>query len=343
MNYIDLHCDTLMQAFIKRKTDIFRFEEAMTDVVRLKKAGAEAQLFAIFMPDDNCEFYFGREIPEDEAYIRELGSVLMNTLQGHPGDIAFAGSAEELQKNREEGRLSAILTLEDGRAALGDMGKLEQFFDMGIRLISLTWNHANCFGFPNSADRTVMERGLTAFGKEAVVRMEELGMIVDVSHLSDGGFRDVADLLKGPFMASHSNCRELAPHPRNLTDGMLRTLGEHGGVAGLNLCPRFLSRDPSCEHSRVNDMAEHIKHMVKTGGLECAAIGTDFDGMDGQFEIGNPTEMELLFDRLAREGFTQGEIEKIAYKNARRFLQDTLPARRQEIKEGAWDADGKRK
>lgn len=135
----------------------------------------------------------------------------------------------------------------------------------------------------------------------------------------------MAELLKGPFLASHSNCRELAPHPRNLTDEMLRTIGEHGGVAGLNLYSRFLNKDAACEYSRVDDMAAHIRHMVKAGGIECAAIGTDFDGMEGRLEIGNPCQMELLFDRLAREGFTHGEIEKIAYKNARRFLQDVLP------------------
>lgn len=334
MKYIDLHCDTLMQAFIKEKTDIFRFDEAMVDVSRLKRAGAEAQFFAIFMPDGGCEVHFGKEIPGDQEYIRQLYGIFRNTLEGHPDDIAFAGSQEELRENREAGRISALLTLEDGRAAAGEIRKLEQFYDMGIRLISLTWNNANCFGFPNSTDPAVMEQGLTPFGKEAVRRMEELGMIVDVSHLSDGGFRDVAELLKGPFLASHSNCRELAPHPRNLTDEMLRTIGEHGGVAGLNLYSRFLNKDAACECSRVDDMAAHIRHMVKVGGIECAAIGTDFDGMEGRLEIGNPCQMELLFDRLAREGFVQEEIEKIAYKNARRFLQDVLPECRTGVRSG---------
>ena len=144
----------------------------------------------------------------------------------------------------------------------------------------------------------------------------------------------MAELLKGPFLASHSNCRELAPHPRNLTDEMLRTIGEHGGVAGLNLYSRFLNKDAACEYSRVDDMAAHIRHMVKVGGIECAAIGTDFDGMEGRLEIGNPCQMELLFDRLAREGFVQEEIEKIAYKNARRFLQDVLPECRTGVRSG---------
>ena len=136
-----------------------------------------------------------------------------------------------------------------------------------------------------------MAAGLTDFGKEAVERMEQLGMLVDVSHLSDGGFWDVSRLCKGPFVASHSNCRALNPHPRSLTDEMLRTLAEHGGVAGLNFAPEFLNGDITCQDSRVEDMVTQLRHRINVGGEDCAALGSDLDGIGGRLEIDSSAAM----------------------------------------------------
>ena len=167
-----------------------------------------------------------------------------------------------------------------------------------------------------------MEKGLKPFGKEAVEYMNDLGIVIDVSHLSDGGFWDVVQVSKKPFVASHSNCRALSPHVRNLTDEMLRALAEKGGVTGLNFCANFLKQDIQSEESRVEDMVSHIVHMVNVGGLECAAIGTDLDGIGSELEIGDPTQMELLFHGLEQAGFSQDAIECIAWKNAVRVLCD---------------------
>lgn len=326
MNYIDLHCDTLSEAFLKGKKDIFCFPEAMADVQRLQSAGAAAQFFAIFMIPQSDEIRNRVRIPDDDAYIDALCEILQRTVQEHSDVIAPAGNAADLERNYRMGKISAFLTLEDGRAVNGSMEKLEYFYEKGIRLISLTWNFENCFGAPNSVDRTVMEQGLTPFGKEAVCRMEELGMIVDVSHLSDGGFWDVANVLRGPFVASHSNCRALSPHPRNLTDEMLRALGERGGVAGLNFCPAFLHQDITCRKSTTERMIAHVKHMANKGGIGCVAVGTDFDGIQGDLEVGTPEKMELLFSGLSEAGFTTGEIEKIAFGNAERAIREIMGA-----------------
>ena len=329
MNYIDLHCDTLSEAFLKGKNDIFCFPEAMADVQRLQKAGVAAQFFAIYMlPQlesiENTADDKSFEIPDDDNYIEALCGIMERTQVGHPEVIALTKSAAEFEKNNKVGKISAFLTMEDGRAVDGKMEKLEQFYEKGIRLISLTWNYENCFGAPNSFDSSVMEQGLTPFGKEAVCRMEELGMIVDVSHLSDGGFWDVAGILHGPFLASHSNCRALSPHPRNLTDEMLHILGERGGIAGMNFCPAFLHQDITRKDSTIESMITQVKHMVNKGGIECAAIGTDFDGIQGSLEIGTPEKMELLFAKLSAAGFTTGEIEKIAFENVERVIREIL-------------------
>ncbi len=329
MNYIDLHCDTLSEAFLKGKKDIFCFPEAMADVQRLQKAGAAAQFFAIYMLPQ-CESvkdtadHDTLEIPDDDSYIEALCGILEQTQAEHHEAIALTKSAFEFEENCRAGKISAFLTLEDGRAVDGSMEKLEHFYEKGIRLISLTWNFENCFGAPNSMDRAIMEQGLTPFGKEAVSRMEELGMMVDVSHLSDGGFWDVAGILRGPFVASHSNCRALSPHPRNLTDEMLHILGERGGVAGLNFCPAFLHQDITRKDSTIESMIAQVKHMVNKGGIECAAIGTDFDGIQGSLEIGTPEKLGLLFSKLSASGFTTGEIEKIAFENAKRVIREIL-------------------
>lgn len=170
-----------------------------------------------------------------------------------------------------------------------------------------------------------MELGLKPFGKEAVVYMQqELGMLVDVSHLSDGGFYDVAALCQKPFIASHSNARALSPHPRNLSDKMLGILGEKGGVAGLNFYGCFLNEDIRCDRSRAKRIAQHARYMADKGGVECVGLGSDFDGIDGNMELTGCEKMPLLWDALKEEGFHESEIEKIAHQNVLRVIGEAM-------------------
>ena len=311
--YIDFHCDTLMRAWELQAAEISKLPDAMLDVERLKKSGCMAQFFAIFMmpqpvtPD-----------ADDDGYIEKLLDIFAASCHGA---LAPAKNLQEYRKNRTDGKISGFLTLEDGRAVNGSMEKLERFYQMGIRLITLTWNYVNCFGSPNSFDPAIMAQGLTPFGKDGVRRMQELGMLVDVSHLSDGGFWDVVDLTTEPFIASHSNCRALNPHPRSMTDEMIRTLADRGGIMGINFSPLFLRQDIHDPGSRIADMVRHLRHMVQVGGMECAAIGSDLDGIEGDLEIGSAGKMPLLFQAMEQAGFHEREIELIAWKNAERVLE----------------------
>lgn len=323
MKFIDLHCDTLMWTYIDRREDMCRMPY-MLDVERMKAAGQLAQVFAIFLPPPGEEARFNRESIDDDDYIESCMKAFHATLERCGEAIAFAGSAADLAANGAAGKVSAILSFEDGRAVQGSMEKLAEFHRQGIRLITLTWNHANCFGAPNSPDPKAMALGLTDFGKEAIPYMNELGIIVDVSHLSDGGFYDVAARAKKPFIASHSNCRALSPHPRNLSDEMLRILADQGGVSGLNFCPAFLHQDTSRQDSTLAAICAHIHHMIDVAGVDAVALGSDFDGIEGQLEIASPGDMEKIFQQLDRDGLSTGEIEKIAYGNALRVLGDTL-------------------
>lgn len=314
MRFIDLHCDTLWLSFKQHLEDIYDLPDTMLDVKRAKQSGELAQIFAIFMPPPERN-----EASNDSEYLEHCFRVFNTTIARHPDAIVMASSGK-----LEAGKLNAFLSFEDGRPIDGKLENLEQYYQKGIRLITLTWNGENCFGFPQSTNPENMARGLKPFGKDALCRMNELGIIVDVSHLSDGGFSDVAALSTKPFVASHSNCRALSPHRRNLTDDMIRVLAEAGGVAGLNFCPAFLNQNIECEDSTAALISAHAQHFIKVGGVECVAMGSDFDGISGKLEIGRVETVPCLFEQFHHDGLNDDVIEKIAWKNAQRVFNDVL-------------------
>lgn len=328
MEYIDMHCDTLAEALARRQETAERLDGTMVDVERLKKGGASAQFFAMFLPQREQPDWFGlKEMPEHSELMEMMYRIYQNTLNACSDILSPAYNGKDFETNRKNGKISAFLTIENGFLADGKLENIRRFYDMGVRLVTLTWNDPNCFGYCHSTEPGEMARGLTSFGKEAVSYMQELGILVDVSHLSDGGFWDVAELAQRsgtPFVASHSNCRALAPATRNLTDEMIRALADCGGVAGLNFEPTFLNADENDRRSRVERMCEHVCHLIDKGGTECAGIGTDFDGIGGEFEIVDCTQMSLLFDALHRKGLSWDVIEKLAYQNVARVIRDGM-------------------
>ncbi len=326
MKFIDTHCDTLMGAYFDPEGfDLMHNPKTMVDFARMKEGNAMAQFFAMFMPPPGSEKWMKLDHPiDDEDYLAKLSYALKRNIEQYSDVIGFATNAETLLANEKAGKMSAFLTIEDGRSVNGSMENLERYYDMGVRLISLTWNFKNCFGSPNSKDPVIMAEGLTDFGKDAVVRMQELGMLVDVSHLSDGGFMDVVKLCKKPFIASHSNCRALSPHQRNLTDEMIKLLADKGGVSGINFGPGFLNKDIDCKDSTAALMVEHIKHFINVGGSDCVGLGSDLDGIGGNLEVGSSDKVPMIFHLLHKEGISDDVIEKIAWKNHFRVIQEAM-------------------
>ena len=322
MNYIDFHCDTLLMLVDEEEgQSLYSNEVASVDFKRLKKSEAMAQFFAMFLMDEETiNEYFG----SDDEYINKLSKMLKDEIAENNDIMSMAYNAEDLLKNHESGKVSAFLTIEDGRSVDGKLEKLDKYYDLGVRLITLTWNYENCFGYPNSKDPEIMNKGLKNFGKEAIEYMNNIGMIIDVSHLSDGGFYDVAKISKKPFVASHSNARELSPHPRNMTDDMIKILAENGGIMGLNFAPQFLNEDITLRDSKIELMVKHLNHIKNIGGEDVIALGSDFDGISGNLEIDSSDKMYLLFDALKDSGWSERLIEKLAYKNALRVIKDTL-------------------
>ncbi len=332
--YADMHCDTLLYGVGKGLNDIYEMPEAMLDIKRLKQADVLCQFLAVFFPprpdmltpeQRAKRLQSGRpEMPPDEELFAKAVKLMQDSLAAHKDIIRQAYNYDDVMKNKEQGLISGVLTIEDGRIVNGSFDRLEQLAKTGVRAIALTWNFENCFGAPNSRDPKIMSKGLTAFGKEAIEAMNELGILVDVSHLSDGGFYDVAKISKKPFVATHSDCRALAAHPRNLTDEMIRILAEKGGVSGINFAPAFLDDTPGNEESRINDMVRHVKHFIEIGGEDCIGIGTDFDGIGGHLEVGEPMQLSLLFDALEKAGITPRQIDKIASGNVLRVMKEVM-------------------
>lgn len=324
-SYIDMHCDTLLREFFDREGSLYD-GEGMQSLSKMTEAGQLCQFYAIFFPPKGAEKYMKNvsTFPEDKMFFDMLRDRLYAQVEKHETQVAMAHNYQEIRMNQKKGLSSVMLTVEDGRMVEGKMESIQYLYEKGVRAIALTWNAANCWGYPNSMEPQIMKKGLTDFGKEAVLEMNRIGMLVDVSHLSDGGFYDVASVSRKPFIASHSNCRELNPHPRNLTDDMIRILAEHGGVAGLNFGPQFVGKEVTSKTSRIKDLARHILHFVQTGGEDCIGLGTDFDGITGDLEISQPSQMWLLFEELKKKGLTERQLDKIAGENVLRVIRETL-------------------
>ena len=289
--------------------------------------------------DEDVTAHIGqsRPLPPDTELIDpwenvcEQVRVFREVVSACPDRISQVTNGEQIRANAAAGRVSALMTVEEGGVCKGSVKHLEELYDQGVRMMTLTWNIENELASPNhfTAEHYFDymqgdEGGLKPLGFEFVQRMQELGMLVDVSHLSDAGFWNVAGAVKGPFVASHSNARALCGCSRNLTDDMIRTLAEHGGVVGLNFGPEFLHPQKVGPRQTVERIAAHARHIINVGGIGCVGLGSDFDGIDGHMEIGRADQMPMLAEGLERLGFTLDEVEHIFYKNVLRVYDDVL-------------------
>lgn len=306
MHIADLHCDTISKLYRERqegRTAELCENQFQVDVEKLRRGGCLFQNFALFVDKGK----------EKNPYLCAKGQLALfrEQMQENQAFIRQAGSVSEIMQNQKEGLMSAVLTLEEGEICEGSLDKLEEFYRAGARMMTFTWNYDNSLGG---------QGGLTELGIAFLAKMEELGMIADVSHLPDAGFWDVCRYAKKPFVASHSNARSLCAHKRNLTDGMIREIANCGGVIGINFYGLFLE-DDAPHKSSVARIADHILHMIQTGGMDCVALGSDFDGFCGETEVADYSRMELLDQELKKRGLPQSAREAVFYQNALRVYQ----------------------
>jgi len=308
MKLIDFHCDTALKLY--EDASNLKQNDYSIDIQKLKKANSLAQFFAMFIELNITKDPLQKCLSMIDKFHCELNK--------NKDSILLATSYEDLVYNKSKEKISAFLTVEEGAVLKGQMSNLRILNKLGVKLITLTWNFPNEIGYPNCIPE-YMNKGLTPFGIELVEEMNRLNMIVDVSHLSDGGFYDVAKYSKTPFVASHSNARSITNNPRNLTDEMIKLLSEKGGIIGINFYGEFLGGG---QNSRIDDMIFHIKHIKNIGGIDVIAVGSDFDGIDSTLEIENIGEIHKLITALKKHKFTESDIEKIFYKNALRLLKE---------------------
>ncbi|MGL5313996.1 MAG: dipeptidase [Peptostreptococcaceae bacterium] len=312
MKLIDLHCDTIDK--LMDYPDECLYENNFSiDINKLKKAESLVQVFALYFDLDRY-----REDPFSR--FENMANRFFKEIEMNKELISLARSYDDITANQKQNKVSAILSIEEGGAINGKIDNLHKIYERGVRLITLNWNYENEIGYPHNS-KNHKNKGLKLFGIDVVKTMNELGMIIDVSHLNDGGFYDVAKVSQKPFIASHSNARSITNHSRNLSDDMIKVLANKGGVMGINFCNAFLG-DSSV--SSIDEIANHIKYIVKIGGIDVVAMGTDFDGILNRVEIENISEMHKLEYKLLKLGFKEEEIEKIMYKNALRVLKDVL-------------------
>ena len=308
---IDLHCDTVLFCFTDNTT--LQDFNGHINLGKLKSGNSLAQCFALFIPtNDAADIHLHRRDNPWTLY-QMLLKCYQDNLQTYSDVIRPALSASDVLENKQQGYLSSILTVEDCVEIEGILERFDTVYADGVRMMSLTWNYENCIGFPNSADPELhLKKGLKPFGFDALEKMNELGIIIDVSHLSEAGFYDVAAHSRKPFIASHSCCRALQDHPRNLTDDQLRVLADHGGVVGINFYNNFLTN--SGAPSSVDDIVRHMLHIQQKAGVDSLAFGSDFDGIDCELEFRDYTGMPEILAGLEKH-FSDDEIEKICHGN----------------------------
>ncbi len=329
MRVVDMHCDTVYEIFERRAEGekvCLRSSGLHLDLEKMKKGDYGLQNFAVYVNLKKTEDPFCRAMEMIDTFYEEM--------RANEDIIGVVRSWKEICRNWEEGRMSAMLTMEEGGVCRGDVRLLRDFYRLGVRMMTLTWNFPNQLGYPNRIVNEGPEKGcwpdtehgLTEKGLEFLDEMERLGMIIDISHLNDAGIRDVFAHTRKPFVASHSNARALAGHPRNLTDDMIRGLGERGGVAGINYCPAFLHdwKDEEQARSLISHMVDHMRHMKQTGGVGCVGLGSDFDGIRGELELGDGSGLPLLEAEMRRQGFTSSEIEAVFHGNVLRVYREIL-------------------
>jgi len=316
MRAIDLHCDTIEKLWETKSRDTLLTAPYSVNYDKLKKGGVLAQCFALFSPLN--EYQVDNLTPWET--VNSIHDRFLAEMKVTKGKLEQAYCVEDILANDKKGIISALLTIEDSGVVEGDIKKLEQYSSWGVKIASLTWNWENELAYPQSEDKNIMSKGLKKFGFEAIEYMNSANIVVDVSHLSDGGFYDVIGQ-KCKVVATHSNCRTLTNEGRNLTDEMIKAISNKGGVIGLNFCPAFLTEDKSKE-SRVADMVKHIRHLYNKGGENVLALGSDFDGITGKLELDGSDKFPLLEEALLKDGFKPTVVEKMWNKNILNLLSN---------------------
>ena len=310
MSVVDAHCDTLTVLAQQKRTLGERSARGHLDLPRLRQGGIDVQFFAIFVGPENSM--------QPVSYTNEIIALFQEAMSANSSLVCHVKNSKDIENAISANKICAVLTIEGGEAIHGSIEQLEAYYREGVRALTLTWNGRN-----ELADGVGMGSeagGLTILGRQVVQRMAELGIIIDVSHISQPSFWDVISEVKVPLAASHSNCYSLCSHTRNLTDEQVKAIAVRGGVIGITYVPQFI--DLGC--ASLDRLIDHIDHLYKVGGISCIGLGSDFDGIDdttaGLEHAG--VAVPNISSALRKRGFTFSEIDKILGGNWLRLFKE---------------------
>jgi membrane dipeptidase len=348
---IDTHIDTPQRVLIEGVDLTKRLPGGHVDIPRLREGGMNAPFFALWVPT----FFKGSEAVRRTLDLRDA---MQSLLDAHPDEIELALTAADIERITKARKIAAVLSIEGGHQIADDLAVLRMYQRIGIRAMTLT--HFRNNNWADSSTDKPEHNGLTDFGKQVVREMNRIGMIVDISHVSDKTFYDALEVSTKPVIATHSSCRALTDTPRDMTDDMLRALAKNGGVVSINFNPGFVNqvdaeagnkrisaaaaREPDLtgaaldEFARqdyikdysemrpaaatIEDVVAHIDHAVKVAGIDHVGIGSDFDGI-GSVPKGleDVSKMPALAAALKKKGYSEADIQKIWGRNALRVIR----------------------
>src|SRR5580704_8054439 len=352
---IDGHNDTMQRVLIEKVDIGQRLSTGMIDLPRLEEGGVHAPFFALWVP----MYYPGAEAVRRTLDLRDAAQSVFDK---YPDRIELATSARDIERIVKQKKIAAVLTIEGGHQIDDDLSVLRMYRRMGI--LSMTLTHFRSNHWADSSTGKAEHNGLTDFGKQVVREMNTIGMIVDISHVSDKTFYDALEVSNKPVIASHSSCFVYSDGPRNMKDDMFRALAKNGGVVGVNFSASFLNQQdaedlkklianhkqkepeltgadldkyaakeqmeggaqhPKTKHATVEDAAECIDHIVKVAGIDHVGIGSDWDGIDDvPIGLEDVSKMANLTLALMKRGYSEADIRKIMGENTLRVIREVV-------------------
>jgi len=323
----DGHNDILLRLWMNGDAEGKGFVEGMDthiDANKAKAGGLAGGFFAIFTPQQNAsgEAILGTD-PITMATAQHATDAMIATFQSlcraHPQIIRQCHNKEDIEAAMAAGIMAAVLHIEGAEAIAPDLSNLDHYYQQGLRSIGPVWSRSNAFGhgvpfdFPGSPDQGT---GLTQAGKNLIRACDEMGIMIDLSHLNEAGFWNIASLTSRPLIATHSNVHALSPSPRNLTDQQLAAIAESGGLVGLNFASGFLREDgEKTADTALEVMIRHLDHLLDHLGEDGVALGSDFDGAVIPKAIGTAAGLPNLITAMTDAGYGKALITKICNQN----------------------------
>lgn len=300
----DGHCDTAIELW--RQEQSLRSNSLAVSLERAERLDGYAQFFAF------CTVWLETRMPHTEHFARAL-DYFTEQLRENEDRITLCRTMREADAAMAAGRAAAFLAIEGAEAVREDPGLLEAAYEKGVRMVSLVWN------LPNSLSGSCQTgEGLSEKGKDFFRRAQRLGMLVDVSHLSEKGFWDMAELAEKPIVASHSDDFAVCPHPRNLTDAQFRAICDLDGTVGLNLYGPFLTQEKT---PTLDDLRRHLDHFLTLGGEGHLALGADLDGCEILPEdFAAVDDYNALGDYLVKTGYSDETIQNLFCNSLRKVV-----------------------